>query len=108
VLLPPLDAIQLECAEEANAEGDWYGLPLDLGVFESRVQPRPERLLAVEILLFECGARGGEAARGGIYARIAEGGRGKRRSCVDSREVAGAGVGHNYRIARTYLRSISW
>ena len=34
MLLSSLYAVELECAEEANAQGYWYRLPLDLGAFE--------------------------------------------------------------------------
>lgn len=51
VLLPPLNAIELECAEEAYSERNWNRLPLDLGVFESRVQSRSKRFFSVEVLL---------------------------------------------------------
>lgn len=37
VLLSPLYAIDLECAEEGNAEGNWDRLPFDGCVFEGRV-----------------------------------------------------------------------
>jgi hypothetical protein len=56
VLFSSLYAIELECAEEANAEGNGYGLPLYFGVLQRRIQPRAERLLSVEILLVECGS----------------------------------------------------
>jgi hypothetical protein len=56
MLFSPLYAVELECAEEAHAEGNGYGLPLDFGVLQRRIQPRAERLLSVEILLIECGA----------------------------------------------------
>jgi hypothetical protein len=38
MLFSPLYAIQLECAEEANAEGNGYGLPLYFGLVKGRVQ----------------------------------------------------------------------
>lgn len=56
VPFPPLYAIQLECAEEANAEGNGDGLPLDFGLLERRAQPRAERLLSVEVVLVEGGS----------------------------------------------------
>ena len=62
VLFPALYAVQLECAEEANAQGYRDGLPLDLGLVERRVEPGPERLFAVEVLLVTCCAGRREGA----------------------------------------------
>jgi hypothetical protein len=80
--------------------GDGYGLPLDLGVFEGRVQPRAKRLLPVEILLVECRSRRGEATGGECDARMVKAMWRESGSCVRSQELVGARVGHGYRIAQ--------
>jgi hypothetical protein len=100
VLFSPLYAIKLECAEEANAEGNGYRLPLDFGVLQGRVQPRAERLFSVEILLVECSSCRGKCARGCCHARMTE--IMLRASCsqIRSHELAGVCRGHGYCIIR--------
>ena len=76
VFFSALYAIQLECTKEADAEGDGYWLPLDLGILQRGIEPRPKRLFPVEVLLMvECsgrskGARWGGEARMWVYGCI--------------------------------------
>ena len=48
---PSLYAIHLPCSEKGYAERDRYGFPLDLGVLQGGVEPRPKRLFSVEVLV---------------------------------------------------------
>lgn len=89
VLVAALDAIQLEGAEEGDAEGNGDGLPLDPGLAEGGSEARAKRVSLVE------GPRGGEVACGGDEWESAPGG--------GADEVAGAGS-HVYCMVRAGVR----
>ena len=70
--LPRLRLVEMHEPQEAYAQADGYGVPLDLGVSQGRAHPRAEAFPALLLLLLPSGRRpvdararrGGEAACG--------------------------------------------
>lgn len=65
-----LYAVHLPQAEEAHAEGDWDGLPFDLGALERGIESRPKGLLAVEVLVGAWPGGGEMAVRVRVRVRV--------------------------------------